>query len=86
MDLEARLRAFAAFARCRSFSASGLECSADDLHHPAPGCHVYAVGAYERTVAATRVALGEERFAATWAQGKAMTTEQAVEYALSATD
>lgn len=42
--------------------------------------------AYERTVAATRVALGEERFAATWARGKAMTTEQAVEHALSAAD
>lgn len=36
----------------------------------------------ERDVADARAALGEEAFAAAWAQGRAMTLEQAVEYAL----
>ena len=37
---------------------------------------------YERTVAATRAALSEEAFAAAWQQGRAMTLEHAVAYAL----
>ena len=36
---------------------------------------------YERNVAAVRAQLGEEMFAAAWAEGRAMTMEQAVEYA-----
>lgn len=37
---------------------------------------------YERNLAAVHEALGEEAFAAVWAVGRAMTLEQAVEYAL----
>jgi predicted ATPase/DNA-binding XRE family transcriptional regulator len=37
---------------------------------------------YERQVAATRAALGEEAFAAAWAEGQAMTQERAIAYAL----
>jgi predicted ATPase/DNA-binding SARP family transcriptional activator len=39
---------------------------------------------YERTVTEGRAALGEAAFAVAWAQGRAMSLEQAVEYALSA--
>ena len=35
-----------------------------------------------RTVAALTGALGEEAFAATWAEGRAMSLEQAIAYAL----
>jgi non-specific serine/threonine protein kinase len=38
---------------------------------------------YERTVATTRTALGAEAFAAAWAEGSAMTCEQAVTFALA---
>ena len=38
---------------------------------------------YERTVAEGRAALGEAAFAAAWAEGRAMSLEQAVAYALS---
>jgi tetratricopeptide (TPR) repeat protein len=38
---------------------------------------------YERSVAAARAALGEESFAAAWSEGRAMTLEQAIEYALT---
>ena len=38
---------------------------------------------YERQVAAVRDALGEEAFAATWADGRAMTPEEAATYALA---
>jgi hypothetical protein len=37
---------------------------------------------YERTVAAGRAALGEAAFAAAWAEGRAMSLDEAVEYAL----
>jgi predicted ATPase/two-component SAPR family response regulator len=37
---------------------------------------------YDRGVAAARDALGEEAFAATWAEGRAMSAERAIEYAL----
>jgi non-specific serine/threonine protein kinase len=37
---------------------------------------------YERSLAAARARLGEEAFAAAWAEGRAMTPERAVEYAL----
>jgi predicted ATPase/DNA-binding SARP family transcriptional activator len=37
---------------------------------------------YERTVAEGRAVLGEAAFAAVWAEGRAMSLEQAVEYAL----
>jgi hypothetical protein len=39
---------------------------------------------YERAVAASRTALGEAAFAAAWAEGRAMTLERAVEFALAA--
>ncbi len=37
---------------------------------------------YERDVAAVREALGEEAFSATWVEGRAMSMEQAVAYAM----
>jgi hypothetical protein len=33
---------------------------------------------YDRSVAATRAALGEEAFAAAWAEGRALSLEQAI--------
>lgn len=41
---------------------------------------------HERTLAAARAALSEEAFIAAWNAGRAMTLEQAVEYALEADD
>jgi len=38
---------------------------------------------YDETLAATRAGLGAATFAAAWAEGRAMTLEQAVEYALA---
>jgi len=40
---------------------------------------------YERTMAEGRAALGEAAFAAAWAEGRAMSLEQALEYALEET-
>jgi len=40
---------------------------------------------FERNVAATRAQLDEATFAAAWTEGKAMTLEQAIEYALEET-
>ena len=37
---------------------------------------------YEVAIAAARVALGEEAFAAAWSEGRAMTRDQAVHFAL----
>jgi predicted ATPase len=57
--------------------------AADALHE---AIHFTLEGAdcmeHERIVAAARNALEEEAFAAAWAEGRAMTWEQAVEYAL----
>ncbi len=39
---------------------------------------------YDRRLASTRRSLGESAFAAAWAEGRAMTLDQAVEYALAA--
>ncbi|HKX17170.1 MAG TPA: LuxR C-terminal-related transcriptional regulator [bacterium] len=41
---------------------------------------------HDSNVAATRAALGKESFAVAWAQGRTMTLEQAIEYALAATE
>ena len=38
---------------------------------------------HDERVASTRAALGESIFAAAWAEGRAMTLEQAIEYALA---
>ena len=38
---------------------------------------------YDRQLAALRMELDETAFAAAWAQGRAMTLEQAIEYALA---
>jgi hypothetical protein len=37
---------------------------------------------YERDLAAAKVVLGEEAFAAAWAEGVAMSLQQAIDYAL----
>ena len=42
-------------------------------------------GDYDRSVTAVRAALGDVAFAAAWAEGRAMTLEQAIEYALGGT-
>jgi predicted ATPase len=42
----------------------------------------YETDRYERQISAARVVLGEEGFAVFWAQGQAMGTDQAIEYAL----
>ena len=42
----------------------------------------YHRDAYDQSVAALRAGLGEEAFAAAWAEGRAMSVEDAVEYAL----
>jgi hypothetical protein len=42
--------------------------------------------AYEESVMAAKGALGDERFAAAWAEGQAMTLDEAVEYALEKSD
>jgi hypothetical protein len=41
---------------------------------------------YERTVAAARAHLDEATFAAAWAEGRAMTLEQAIDLALAVND
>ncbi len=41
---------------------------------------------YDRSVAAAREALGEEAFEAAWAEGRAMTMEEAIAYALGEAD
>jgi tetratricopeptide (TPR) repeat protein len=41
---------------------------------------------YERTVTAARTVLNEEEFAAAWNEGRAMTLEQAIDYALDTGD
>jgi hypothetical protein len=41
---------------------------------------------YERTVAAAHAALSEATFAALWEEGRALTLEQAVAYALTLID
>ena len=38
---------------------------------------------YEEALASARLALSDDTFAAAWEKGHAMTTEQAVDYALS---
>ena len=37
---------------------------------------------YDRDVATARQSLGEEAFSVAWAEGRVMTMEQAIEYAL----
>ncbi len=48
-------------------------------HHPSP----QAQEVFDRRLASTRRGLGEVAFPAAWAEGRAMTLEQAVEYALA---
>ena len=37
---------------------------------------------YDRALAATRTGLGEEAFAVVWAEGRAMSMKEAIDYAL----
>ncbi|MFQ5796796.1 MAG: BTAD domain-containing putative transcriptional regulator, partial [Candidatus Bipolaricaulia bacterium] len=46
----------------------------------------YRADYYDRNVAAVRTKLGEEAFAMAWAEGRAMTLEQAIAYALKKND
>jgi hypothetical protein len=41
-----------------------------------------ADGEFTQSIAAARAQLGEAAFTAVWAEGRAMTTEQAIQYAL----
>ena len=52
------------------------------LHIPVRYC---SRADHDRAVAAARAALGEEAFAAAWAEGRAMTLEQAIAFALQET-
>ena len=52
----------------------------EDISAPLPPCDR---DDYERSVAAARSKLGEEAFAAEWPEGRRMTLEEAVEFALS---
>jgi predicted ATPase/DNA-binding XRE family transcriptional regulator len=66
---------------------SGRLIGAAEGLHEAVGVPVYLYyephrSRYERTVSAVRSQLGEEAFEAAWAEGRAMTFEQAVAYAL----
>ncbi len=66
---------------------SGRLIGAAEGLHEAVGVPVYLYyephrSRYERTVSAVRSQLGEEAFEAAWAEGRAMTLEQAVAYAL----
>jgi tetratricopeptide (TPR) repeat protein len=51
----------------------------ESLHRP----RISGEEKYEQSLASMRAALGESRFAAAWAEGRAMTLEQAIEYALA---
>ncbi|HVF10378.1 MAG TPA: tetratricopeptide repeat protein [Abditibacteriaceae bacterium] len=61
--------------------AACLSGSVDALRQAAPLWQPYQV-AHDSNIAATRAALGEETFESLFAQGRAMTSEQAVQYAL----
>ena len=50
-----------------------------DARRPAPVAHLTE---YERTVSEARATLAEAAFAAAWAEGRAMSLDQAVEYSL----
>ncbi len=62
---------------CRLFGAADALREAIG-HRPSPQDQAD----YDRRLASTREALGEAAFAAVWAEGRAMTLEQAIEYAL----
>jgi hypothetical protein len=47
---------------------------------------VAVAAAYERTLAAGRAALGGAAFAAAWAEGRAMSLDEGIEYALEESD
>jgi predicted ATPase/DNA-binding SARP family transcriptional activator len=61
---------------------------AAEARHEALGEHPWPMqlAEHDRTVTAARTALSEEAFAAAWAEGQAMTVEQAVAYALEECD
>ena len=59
--------------------AVGISCETLGARPP-----VTVAAEYRRTVSEGRAALGEAAFEAAWAEGRAMTHEQAVEYALAA--
>jgi predicted ATPase/DNA-binding SARP family transcriptional activator len=61
----------------RLLGAAEAQCAAISTSPPAA-----SPPAYDRTVAAARGALGEQVFAAAWAEGRAMSLDQAAEYAL----
>jgi non-specific serine/threonine protein kinase len=79
------LEGFASIAKTQGFAkrAAQLFGQADALRE-AIGAPLAPVERpeYERDIAAVRAALSEEEFAAAWAQGRAMTLEQAIECAL----
>src|SRR5262249_34469148 len=79
------LEDFAAFAvRQQQHDRAIRLLGADEAYWETPGARppVASGPEYERTVAESRAALGEAGFAAAWAEGRAMSLEQAIEYAL----
>jgi tetratricopeptide (TPR) repeat protein len=66
------------FERAATLFGAG-EAFREALHRP----RISGAGEYEQRVASARVALGDAAFATAWAEGRAMTLEQAIEYALA---
>src|SRR5262249_29999601 len=61
----------------RLLGAAEAFCETLDTRPPVAG-----VTEYERTVAEGRAALGEAAFAARWVEGRALSLDQAIDYAL----
>jgi hypothetical protein len=74
-----------AWAAGHALRAACLSGATEVLREDLGGRHKVGRLEYTRTVAEVRGAMGEEAFSATFAEGRAMTLEQAIEYALEDT-
>jgi non-specific serine/threonine protein kinase len=75
-----RLERFQTAARAFGTAAAAMRAPVKSVIDPADQPE------YERNLAALHAALGEEGFAAAWAEGSAMAVDQAIEYALAEPD